>query len=644
MVARRGVLRRKALAASLLALCGAAAVVAQHYGRKPVWLDNPDAEQPAEPPAAVAAPSALLLYDGARVEAAAAGGSSAQLDCSLAWLSVLEEEAGATRCLDVRLAGAADLRKTTERGRPLVAVVTRSCGALAADLTTALFQLAEQGSLLILEQPDDSVLRPTRVGLSAQAFAPRRLTRVAPMLPYAPPGWADGMPVITTCQRPSACPPDDQALLWLDGGAAAWRLAWERGAVVVLACDLGRWLTALWQGVPQDDFSVHGTHNSHGPERGVEPDDLVADPTRVVAWVPRADLLARTVLASGFALAPTARLSPLPAGTAGLFVMTHDEDSFGDRSTFLSDLAASEGASSTFFAIPDRITVAGTSAMLQAGCDVQLQWNRGSWLHQVRRIGVGPWRPLAKELNLADQVQALQRRLPAGAPAVTMNRTHALLWDGHWTRTLRILQAQHFELDSSYGPAEGRFGYVFETGRPYHPLDVTGYPFALLELPFCFQDDKRYDPALQEQLLADSEAGYHCVLTPIFHTATMQRNPDAFRMRGLLQSFSAAAHHRHPVMSMSHYLAFRHARLQGRALLVEADAGRGRRRFQLHVVGEGQALELTPSAAGLGLLRAIELDGGTLPAPPAERWGWVQIPLPAGEHTIVAVYGGAGQP
>jgi hypothetical protein len=137
----------------------------------------------------------------------------------------------------------------------------------------------------------------------------------------------------------------------------------------------------------------------------------------------------------------------------------------------------------------------------------------------------------------------------------------------------------------------------------------------------------------------------------------MAREPGAHRMRGLLALFELATRQRHPVVSFAQYLEFRADRLAGRVVRADADAepplGREPaavdklvvgRRFEVVVAGPQQAIEVPGRHASGLVLRQLVLNGFPLSPPAAEPCGWVQLPLPAGRHTLEIRYDEAPRP
>lgn len=597
------------------------------FHRSPIELPAGERERIPSAPETAPTGHALLLVDDSAIRDAAGRGTWSALDPSYAWWSLLREEWGDTAILDVGSAGPEAVDRALASATWIV--VSRSAGPLDPSLRARLARAVDRGAMLWLDQPKEALA-------ADWGFVPRSplpcppVSAVTSSLPFLSDPWWTELPTPTTW-TPGDSPGNAQAILETGDGPAIWRIPHGRGAVLLSAIDLARWFTALRQGVPQEDFSIVGTRGSGGRERYLQPNDFMADPDRTEAWTPRADLLIRSLLRATLPL-PWPRLSPVPAGQAGLFLMTHDEEGFGDRSTFMSDESARQGVTSTFYLIPRRMTVAGTQAMLDAGAETQLHWNRGFWQSERDRLGLGPWRPLVRDQSLHRQVEALRAVLPDDAPPIDQNRNHGLLWDAHWTRTFRILEANGFRFDSTYGPDETLLGWVFDTARPYHPLDATGFPFSLVELPFPFQDDERYPEGAQTRLLRESAAGLRAVMAPIFHTVTMQWNPAAHRMRGWLDAYEEAPHYRHDVRSVGSYLDFRANRL---ASTVRARVD-SLVHVQVEVRGDEQALEV-PALDG-HTVEAIRVGGEPVRLGDPEPWGWWQVPLPRGSHAVTVRY------
>lgn len=374
------------------------------------------------------------------------------------------------------------------------------------------------------------------------------------------------------------------------------------------------------------------------PPGFIQPHALVPAGTPRIALEPLADRRERTMWARVEQHAPLPRWWYFPHAAAGVVVSSHDEEGFGDRSVWMSQHEAAAGVRSTVFAIAGAaLTRDGAADLLATGSDVQLHWNRGFFgLQPERRLGLGPFQPLVRTLSLAEQQQALRALLPQGAE-VELNRNHGLVWDPQWGRSFRILAAAGIVGDSSYGPTgPGRFGYLFGTGLPFRPLDDNGFPLPLHEIPFLFQDDEEFTPALQIELLERSLQGDHQLIMPIYHVNTMARAPSLDRLQGWLELSRRAHEHAHRVMDLGAFLRFWLDRARSPIRSSFRDG-------TLEVEVEARTVGLTlrvPELIGEERLFEVRVDGAVIPSAWIERRGDASLIAldQAGRHCIEVLY------
>jgi hypothetical protein len=331
------------------------------------------------------------------------------------------------------------------------------------------------------------------------------------------------------------------------------------GGILLVDLPLARQLVVWQQGRPDDDFTIPLRHRAEAGVRFCQPNALVADAGLLDTLHPHADAWERLLAACVERARPVPRLWYFPPTFDGAWAMTHDDENFGDLSRWMTSEEKRQGAASTLYIIPQKITPRGVGDLASDGADLALHWWRGWSGDMTRPLGLFGWHPARRICSLVEQRDRLQS---LGTPApVTSNRTHALMWDAHFTRDFRRLEAAGFTLDSTYGPSGPRqLGYLFGTGFPFHPLDIDGRPFRLLEVPFLYQDDENWRPDLDETLLRDSATSLHELLVPLYHATTMRWQPSAAVMDGYLASFASARRWNHWLTTVEGYRQFWTAR------------------------------------------------------------------------------------
>lgn len=307
------------------------------------------------------------------------------------------------------------------------------------------------------------------------------------------------------------------------------------GTLTVLGMCGGRLLQSLQQGRPAAGFGVE--ERAGAPDLRTPVDLSVLPPE--TAEVPVADLLERRLLDLAFGDRALAGLWHVPEGRPGAYLPSHDEEGFGDRALFQADHEKEVGARSSFFIIPGEMSAETIASLCAGGFEVGLHWDRGYPRPRMERLGIGPFRPLQREVTLEDQLAALRRSLPAGCAAAG-NRNHGLLWTADYAGAFERLGAAGLRHDSTYGPDGDRYGYVFGTGLPFRPLDARGLPLPILEVPFQFQDDERFERDFVERFLEASAAGQFVHVGLLAHPTTMGWRPSVDRFDAWLESYEEA--------------------------------------------------------------------------------------------------------
>ncbi len=615
--------------------------------RNPVhlsWLDDTDPEAPSTDAFRDNDASVLLVSSLEELATAARLQVFDQMDWSLAWINLLEQEVGYFAHIEVE-ALAAD--PWADRSLVILAhsAVSRFSQPRMTFRMASLEKFVASGGALILDRPGKtwahlSGVRPGKdlplqkgciTEAAAAVLAPRILEELgrAP-LPYP----------VQMYELAGPLEPDTRTLLALNNAPAIVARRLGKGVVISTTFDLGRLLVVLQQGIPGTDYRVQKRWGFY--KHVLETHDLVWDEAYLRSTIPAADILERAVLASVRCHRPLPVWWAFPDEAMGLLLMTHDEDEYGSsQCQLLLDHEKAIGAESTYFLMTGRRAADGwppeaVQRFSREGADLALHWNR---LPAV----TGLWKaePFSRVFSLADQIESYRKVLGDGGigPAPLLNRNHYLMWASpadfhsgrtHYTRTFRIMHRHGIVMDSSYGPnREGR-GYLFGTGRPFYPMDVDGKRIPVHEMPFVSQENwGGENEAWFQKLFSESRDLYHSALCCIFHPHIIVREEEGNRLWKSV--YRMAARHGHSALTFRDYYNFLEARrsspmrstpLPGGGIRIEATA----RTDGLSVAVQRDAsrnaeLDGTPVKRTISL----SLDGQPL----------TLIPVPRGRHTLL---------
>lgn len=562
------------------ALLSGAMLAGIYYHRHPIRIGPPPEPERAAlgfaPPPGGEAVAGLLL--------APAPGEArrwADFSADAAWGNLLRQEVGGFVALDPAAVAAADLD-----GFALLVLPERVRPATGEALHDTLEAWVRRGGILVV---DNGTLgrygAPSHAHRSvgrARTFAPGLLDSLtAAGIAATPLALPEGAPA------PSDAGGDSGAITWLvgggpEGGAATPSagaqpgrlLGVERrgaGGIVTLGFGFARHLLIWQQGLPDPDLGMPVRWRREAGVSLRQTNEFVAEKAFLTTEFPHADAFERLLMAAVETIHPIPRIWYFPPEFDGAFCMSHDDEDFGDRSRALTEEERRQGYGSTMFIIPRRITAAGVAGMHADGAEIALHWWRGWSSSMEEPLGLFGWTPLRRTRPLGEQKRILEERSPG--LSVTANRVHGLIWEPHYTRDFRRLEAAGFTLESSYGPAgPAQIGYLFGTGFPFHPIDANGLAFRLEEMPFLYQDDENWDPGIDDRLLGRSRASWHEVVTPLYHTTTMYWAPSVAVMEGFLAAAPRARAANHWVVPMQAYHAFWKGRA---ALAIRRNAGSG---------------------------------------------------------------------
>lgn len=611
-------MRRLSLWLAVLGIGGASLFALRWFDHHPIVLDRVPHEAAvsgARPPECERGDIALILSVAPPSEPP----SFRSVDLSCGWLNLLEAEVGA---VSVVAPGAA-----LDGFR---AAVLADSAADRIDIG-ALRRFVAGGGVLFIDAPQAGrAWHPELLELAGVTAAGSRAFPAAELLPEGAVDPADrrafdSVPFFRPAQIADLRPASADV-------AAAGALLYERrsaaGKVVIAALPIGRWFTTMVQGTPSDDsFALRQRLGDY--DDIVEPDDLVADARLRENELPYADLLARAI---------SARLDPpdawpvphllwFPAGSSGIYLMTHDEDFRGGaRSLQLAELDRDLGLRGTTFVIAvPRVAsdFAGSTdyaAAIEAiGGAVDLHWNQYPMSN-----GIGPIEPVQYRMSCAEQSARLRGMSPATLD-YRANRNHYLILHDDWTRMFRVLAAQGVRLDSTFGANKGR-GYLFGTARPYTILDNDGLPLPIRELPFVNQEDwGGADQAYFQRLFEANAARHHGMLVSIFHPHLIVTQPAGRKLFEAVAGLSHATHHRS--WNFEELLDFWdqrgqaviRSRVEGDALVVRCEVARDD--FMIALPVDDLSATLDGAAIDVGSLRIGARDQAI-------------VRLPAGAHEL----------
>jgi hypothetical protein len=402
---------------------------------------------------------------------------------SWAWVDAIRQEVGPVSVLAVQ-------GLTDEALQPYRYVILTASATRAGD-TESLVGLAEaftaRGGTMVVELPQGRLRTVFGADGNGGWRTPGAITAVGGVdAPFN--SELRRMPLMTRFIGSTRPLEGAETLLAMDGAPVIYSREVGTGEIVVLDFDAGQQLSALQQGVASSGGRVR-PRVSGAPTRTA---DLVASPAMLGSSVPWADLLERFLV--HVVMGRRAALFafwPWPDGANGALMTTHQSASMQGRPLWMSIHERSlDARASTFLAAPP-VPPPGPNAV-----DVPEFTGHGALLWYLNPDAASlhkSWGALGFDLvqqpmTLVAQLEQLETWLGEDADIQGI-RT----WDGRWTEDpvdpFRIMDAVELRYSVSYSPAPGGpQGYLFGTCQPYTPVDSTGLPFRVQEVPVCFAD------------------------------------------------------------------------------------------------------------------------------------------------------------
>ncbi len=591
------------------------AVFVFHLHRIPIGARTPE-RRPGWPRSTQSVAAVIVSRERLSKEAGAPPPFSDR-DWSLSWMNTIHQEVGPCAVLD-----ADSLVEGAPARYGLLVITAGAAPRLSPRAIDALGAWLDAGGLLVAELPAAALAPLTGVtpkpGASGAARHHRDLAADARFL-AARPG-LDRLPLYTRREDAGALAEDVLVLARLEGEPAVLARTRGAGTAVTLLFDFGLFLTATQQGRPEEDYSLRSRYPEILKPR-LESNDLMSAAEYHDNAVPIADVLERALVQYLRARALLPALWYWPGGAPGVYLMTHDDEAAGARAAWMPEDEAARGIPSTcyYIATPGlgRSVIAPVAS---GGHTIGLHWNR-----EMREVaGLPVLGPFLREVSLARQAARLEGALPAGA-RLRHNRLHYLQWDDRYAKTFAELAAAGIEMDASYGPDYHCKGYLFGTAFPFHPLDCSGMPYPLLELPYEHSEmEAGADSAYMAALALASRRGDHAAIVSLFHPPFWAWEPSVatYRFWRALPAQMAAAGH--PAVSMDRVLDFERAREATALSMTRVSKGTWRIDYQVPPEETGIVLTLperlsrrrvVPDAPVTAIL---ESQGGTR---------WLAIPI-----------------
>ncbi|MBF0216687.1 MAG: hypothetical protein HQL30_06820 [Candidatus Omnitrophica bacterium] len=502
----------------------------------------------------------LVVVDPEKIAADAALNDFSGNDWSYAWCNTLMQETGW-----FAVCRAKEVSRCIPKRRAII-VTKSAAGTMPGGTEQELSDFVSSGGVLVLEDPDNSWRGLTGLTLGDGKVSPTRVSYVDGDIAAKPyDEIIMGLPLNTDMRTVSCVEGDTRVVMKMDDIPAVCLREYGKGGVVTVNFNYGLELVSLQQGIPStSDYAVKGKIG--------QPQDMISFEKMIDNSVPYADILERIIAGAVNKLSPIPSWWYFPAEYKGVNLVTHDCEMMGDD---LIDTALTEdrmGVKSTFFIIWNSpVGLETLSRIGRLGTDIELHWDRA----YLRRLGVNvlgfmkkapgnikQWFyrlgdrcravPAASEVGLSEQKGSLRDKCGTD---ISLNRLHGLRWGRHYTEPFGIMERAGITADSSFGPNDNAKGYLFGTALPFHPIDVNGYPFEILELPFQTLEARRgADIGFIRKLFEESGDLYNQAIVTNYHPDRSFKGSDIERQ--WKETFEEAARNGHWTTTMKEYIGF----------------------------------------------------------------------------------------
>lgn len=458
---------------SVVLLVGILAMLDRH----PLTIAAGDPELQGRPLTVEGRGDILVVLSESGAEVAAERGEP---DRSWVWVDLIGQEIGPVTTTDL-----ADLTPELMQSHRTV-ILTRSVSSdPTADVLLDQFEtFAVSGGNLVMELPT-GLIRARFAADGEGGWRRADTVTAAEGVPDEVLEEIRQIPLLTRYLGSTSPAPGAETLLAIDGAPVIYHRRIGDGEVVVFDFELGTQLSRMQQGTPSTDGRVQ-------PRRHGQPlrtFDLASTPALLNTTVPYADLLERYVAHAVLGhREPVFSLWPYPDGARGAVITSHDSRRHDGRPLWMSIHERSlDARSTTFVAAP---STAPEEAFFPddefVGHAAMLWILEPDEAELYRRYGVLGFHPARQTLTLVGQLERLETMLGDQADIRGVR-----VWDSRWTsrstEAFRIMEAAELRYSTTYGPSPGGPpGYIFGTCQPFTPVDLSGHPFRLQEVPVCF--------------------------------------------------------------------------------------------------------------------------------------------------------------
>lgn len=582
----------------------------------------------------------LLVISLENIKKAASLKNFYKNDWSYAWVNTLEQEVGYYSVLTPSML-------TTKKvlSRRAIIISKSAINSILPRIQKDIESFIKKGGVLILEMPGDTWHKITGFKLKNEYHKGNRITFISSDYLQEPYNQIlKEMPVYTFCQELSEKSEDVQTLLEIDNSPAICLRQLGEGLAISLNFDYGLQLVSIQQGIPSSDYQVTLKNRNNIWPWVPQPDDLVGNDKLLNNYYPYADIFERFLMNIIKKYQPMPTWWYFPEKYDGAFIMTHDEDRFGDKSLYMTDYEKSIGATSTMFIEIETITKEALNKMISSGIDVQLHWDRMRELG--REIGIWKFKPIKKPYGLGKQIKLLSSRIGNNYDIIA-NRNHFLTWRGDYTQTFRILHQHNIKIDSTYGGDAPFFGYLFGTGSFFYPIDTNGLIIPILEVPFLDMDGTHdiqikdgkwkfiFEDQFMKRALADSKEKFHQTIVVLFHPHGV-KNPRVEWFTGWMNIFEFARQNNHWITNFKKYYQFVENRAKSE---IRSVLNANTLTAELNVLESNLTITI-PKYYGKKQVKTVELDKKLVSYQEIRNQGTVHIlvSIPKGKHFLEVNY------
>ena len=424
-------------------------------------------------------------------------------DWSYAWINFLGSEVGPHSLCDI-----SSLSHTLIDKKNILIISKSAVNDISGEKIGLLSDFTDSGGLLIIDLPSNKLKNLTELKIEKQQKA-HQITYISPV--YLEKKYINilkEMPLNTSILQVQRDKNTD-VIMEIDGFPAICHTKRKGGDIISILFDYPLQAVSIQQGIPtRSDYTIE--------KKDLKSDLPIGSIDMAMEGInkkyPSITILNRLLFNIITEYYPLPRWYYCPRGYSGTFIMSHDEDFFGDRLRYMIDYELDKNITPTLFVISySKISSAFLNDLAEKGVDIGIHWYRSPYPIAKFRIGHIPVRKIKTMLEQRNSLLKKVRR------EIISSRNHALAWDSHYTNTCRVLAADGVRIDSTYG-WDMYNGYFFGTCMPFIPIDTNGAPFTILEVPFTiYENNGGLSEPSAEYLITGNASSFHGVTVALFH-------------------------------------------------------------------------------------------------------------------------------